>query len=287
MCFFIFEYNLKNNPNYEFFEKIFYKRKELLNCFLRRIREMTRTYRRNQVFGRKNIQITEIAGTSMGAIIGAFLAIGTTSDEMQKITREISYLQMIDFDLKNGFIKGDKIINFLEKYFGNTQIQDLKIPLKIIATDLETGEKKVFMSGKIVDAVRASISLPGIFGPHEIDGKFFIDGGVVSNLPLEELSTYQKIGISALKTYNGPLIRKKKFLGFELENGFFGMNSQILSRAFAIMMQQNEAQSITETHGKIQVLNFEYGELDMADFDEVEKFIELGYETARKNLNIK
>lgn len=235
----------------------------------------------------KNIQITEIAGTSMGAIIGAFLAIGTTSDEMQKIVREISYLQMIDFDLKNGFIKGDKIINFLEKYFGNTQIQDLKIPLKIIATDLETGEKKVFMNGKIVDAVRASISLPGIFGPHEIDGKFFIDGGVVSNLPLEELSTYQKIGISALKTYNGPLVRKKKFLGFELENGFFGMNSQILSRAFAIMMQQNEAQSIAETHGKIQVLNFEYGELDMADFDEVEKFIELGYETARKNLNIK
>ena len=135
----------------------------------------------------KNIQITEIAGTSMGAIIGAFLAIGTTSDEMQKITREINYLQMIDFDLKNGFIKGDKIINFLEKYFGNTQIQDLKIPLKIIATDLETGEKKVFMNGKIVDAVRASISLPGIFRPHEIDGKFFIDGGVVSNLPLEEL----------------------------------------------------------------------------------------------------
>ena len=143
------------------------------------------------------------------------------------------------------------------------------------------------MNGKIVDAVRASISLPGIFGPHEIDGKFFIDGGVVSNLPLEELSTYQKIGISALKTYDGPLVRKKKFLGFELENGFFGMNSQILSRAFAIMMQQNEAQSIAETHGKIQVLNFEYGELDMADFDEVEKFIELGYETARKNLNIK
>ena len=86
----------------------------------------------------KNIQITEISGTSMGAIIGAFLAIGTTSDEMQKIVREISYLQMIDFDLKNGFIKGDKIINFLEKYFGNTQMQDLKIPLKIIATDLET-----------------------------------------------------------------------------------------------------------------------------------------------------
>ena len=143
------------------------------------------------------------------------------------------------------------------------------------------------MNGKIVDAVRASISLPGIFRPHEIDGKFFIDGGVVSNLPLEELSTYQKIGISALKTYDGPLVRKKKFLGFELENGFFGMNSQILSRAFAIMMHQNEAQSIAETHGKIQVLNFEYGELDMADFDEVEKFIELGYETARKNLNIK
>lgn len=138
----------------------------------------------------------------MGAVIGAFLAIEKTSDEMQKIAQEISYLQMIDFDLKNGFIKGEKIVNFLKKYFGNTEIQYLKIPLKIIATNLETGEKKVFSSGKIVDAVRASISLPGIFRPHEIDGKLFIDGGVVSNLPLEELSTYQKIGISALKTYN-------------------------------------------------------------------------------------
>ena len=65
------------------------------------------------------------------------------------------------------------------------------------------------------------------------------------------------------------------------------MNSQILSRAFSMMMSQNEAQSIAESHGKTQVLNFDYGDLDMADFDEVEKFIELGYETARKNLNIK
>ncbi|MBB1553809.1 patatin-like phospholipase family protein [Candidatus Gracilibacteria bacterium] len=65
----------------------------------------------------KNIQITEIAGTSMGAVIGAFLAIEKTSDEMQKIAQEISYLQMIDFDLKNGFIKGEKIVNFLKKIF--------------------------------------------------------------------------------------------------------------------------------------------------------------------------
>ena len=65
----------------------------------------------------KNIQITEIAGTSMGAVIGAFLAIEKTSDEMQKIAQEISYLQMIDFDLKNGFIKGEKIVNFLKKFY--------------------------------------------------------------------------------------------------------------------------------------------------------------------------
>lgn len=183
----------------------------------------------------------------MGAVIGAFWAIGKTSDEMQTIAQEISYLQMIDFDLKNGFIKGNKIMDFLEKYFGKIQIQDLKIPLKIVATDIETGEKRVFSSGNIVDAIRASISLPGIFRPHEIDGKLFIDGGVVSNLPLEELTTREKIGISALKIYQGPLIRKKKILGFEVENGFFEMNSQILNRAFSIMMTQNEAQSIAQS----------------------------------------
>ena len=66
------------------------------------------------------------------------------------------------------------------------QFSELKIPLKIIATNIDTGEKVVFTEGRVVDAVRASFSIPGIFAPALIDGAQHIDGGIVANLAIEE-----------------------------------------------------------------------------------------------------
>jgi NTE family protein len=67
-------------------------------------------------------------------------------------------------------------MNLLEKYIGNTTFSETKIPLKIIATDIDTGEKYIFETGKIIDAIRASISIPGVFRPYNHLGKHFVDG---------------------------------------------------------------------------------------------------------------
>ncbi|RKW24214.1 hypothetical protein D8B46_01885 [Candidatus Gracilibacteria bacterium] len=234
----------------------------------------------------KNIKITEISGTSMGAIVGAFLAFGKNSSEMLEIAKELKILKLVDLDFKFGFVKGNKVVKKLRTYFGDTKIEDLKIKLKIVATDLGTGERKVFESGDLVDAIRASISLPGVFKPYKIGDNFFIDGGVVCNLPIDELTVRNKIGVSAINAPVGPLNSKKKFLWFEVNKSFFNLNYQILYRAVVGMMIQNEKISIEKATGNKQILNFDFGELGFTNFSEAEKFTEIGYEEAKKSLKI-
>ncbi|MFZ2256053.1 MAG: patatin-like phospholipase family protein [Patescibacteria group bacterium] len=96
----------------------------------------------------------------MGALIGALSASGYKSSEIQSIAEDARLIDLIDIDVKKGGIKGKRIVKFLEKYLSDTTFSELNIPLKIVATNIDTGEKVVFTEGRIVDAVRASISIP-------------------------------------------------------------------------------------------------------------------------------
>ncbi|ATU05228.1 hypothetical protein BKN14_02100 [Candidatus Gracilibacteria bacterium HOT-871] len=232
----------------------------------------------------KNIEIGEITGTSMGALIGALCAMGKNSKEIKKIAKEINYMKLFDFDFIYGSVKGDKVKKKIKYYFGDLKIEELKIKLKIIATNLETGEKKVFESGSIVDALRASISIPGVFKPYKIGKDVYVDGLVVDNLPIDELSLENKIGVSAIKLPSGPLSTKRKVLGIQLPKFFLNLNYQILYRTIVNLMYQNEAKSIEIASGNKQVLHFDFGKLEFFNFSKVDKFVEIGYETAKKNL---
>ena len=114
----------------------------------------------------------EISGTSIGAVIGAFYAAGYTSTDMKKIALDTNILKLVDLDLKNWFFKGNKIVKYLEKYLWEMEFSDLTIPLSIVATDIDTGEKVIFREGKVIDAIRSSISLPGIFRPYKYMGRW-------------------------------------------------------------------------------------------------------------------
>ena len=127
-----------------------------------------------------------IVGTSMGALIGAFYACGYTSHEISQIASSTSLIKLIDLDIKSGWIKWDKIMSFLQKHIGDRDFSQLQIPLKIIATNIDTGEKVVFSEWRIIDAIRASISIPWIFAPVIYKGSHLIDGWIVANLPIEE-----------------------------------------------------------------------------------------------------
>lgn len=135
--------------------------------------------------------ITSIAGTSMGALVGGLYAAG-------KLQEAYAWLKTIDnwevfklADLKNitstGIINGEYIFDELHRLVGDVRIEDLPIPFCAVAADLDTGKEKVFTRGKLLDAIRASISMPVFFVPHKIRGKRYIDGGVVNGLPINHV----------------------------------------------------------------------------------------------------
>lgn len=111
-----------------------------------------------------------------------------TADEIYDFVRdEFSYWKLIDFSFTKGFVAGDKIFKKLREVYGRSKVNSTQIPLKIVATRLDDCEKIIFQNETILDAVRASMSVPALFAPHMIDGKYFVDGMLSENLPISVL----------------------------------------------------------------------------------------------------
>ncbi|WP_050614671.1 patatin-like phospholipase family protein [Bacillus testis] len=133
----------------------------------------------------ENIPVSYIAGSSMGALIGCLFAAGTDLEQWQKIVSRFKRKYYLDFTVpKMGLIKGNRIRDFIGIFTHWKNIEELDIPLAVVAANLHSGKKVVFTEGLIADAVRASISIPGIFTPPIIDGQLLVDGGVVDRVPV-------------------------------------------------------------------------------------------------------
>lgn len=149
-----------------------------------------------KILEKENIIIDCISGSSIGAIVGGLYAKGYSVKDLEEIALSISKKDIYEFlDFSHslqGIIKGDKILNFLKNLLGEIEFSQLNLPFLTVAVDLITGEKIVFTKGKVVFAIRGSISIPVIFQPYPYDHKLLIDGGVLSPLPVEELKEYQK-----------------------------------------------------------------------------------------------
>lgn len=131
---------------------------------------------------------SEIIGTSIGSIIGALYAIGNTSETIKEKLKDLETKNLFEIKYFQGKIEYKKAKLFLKEIFYNKKMSDAKIPLKIIATNLKNGKKKIFTNKDnllIYDVIMASIAIPGIFTAKRINHEFFIDGGVSSNLPIE------------------------------------------------------------------------------------------------------
>jgi NTE family protein len=141
-----------------------------------------------------NIKVDYIAGTSIGAFVGAFYSSGNL-DYLEKFALGMDWKSIISFfDVGfpiRGLLDGEKIYQLVSKQFLKKKIEETKIPFCTVATDLIAGEEVVIKSGNIVDAVRASISLPGIFTPLKKDEKYLVDGGLVNPVPVDVV---QKMG---------------------------------------------------------------------------------------------
>lgn len=128
-----------------------------------------------------------ISGTSAGAIVGGFYCAGFSPDEILKIIIKTNMLSIFKpaFSWK-GLLSMDKFASILKTYLPHSFEQLLK-PLKIAATELEQGKIHYFDSGELIKPILASSCLPVLFNPIEIEGKKFIDGGILNNLPVEGL----------------------------------------------------------------------------------------------------
>ena len=136
----------------------------------------------------KGYTITSIAGCSMGSIIAGMYAAGQLKEAKEwflQVDKQL-ILRMMDINLLSGnsLVKGQRIIQELEKIVPDRPIEELNIPCSIVASDMMNTEEVVFRTGSLFEAVRASISIPLFFQPVQIAHRLLIDGGILNPLPL-------------------------------------------------------------------------------------------------------
>jgi NTE family protein len=127
-----------------------------------------------------------VAGTSAGSVVGALYASGLNGFALQEQSFALDESQVRDITFgSGGLVKGEKLQEYVNQLVGNEPIDKLAKPFAAVATELNTGERIVFRRGNTGQAVRASCSIPGVFQPATISGKRYVDGGVVSPVPVD------------------------------------------------------------------------------------------------------
>jgi NTE family protein len=143
-----------------------------------------------QELEQKGFEITSVAGSSVGALIGGMYAAGALNGFTEWICSldQVDVFDLMDFTLSGqGFIKGDKLFGLLKSYMGEMNIESLNIPYVAVAADLVTRKEVVFNSGKLSDAIRASVAIPSVITPVIVRDMILVDGGVVSPIPAEHV----------------------------------------------------------------------------------------------------
>ena len=134
-----------------------------------------------------NIGIDVVCGSSMGALVGGAFAAGQL-DRMEQMIRSLAwsdFLQFMEVPIpRSGLIDGDKIATYLRSRLSDVNIENLAMPFAAVATDLTSGQEVWIQQGSIIDAIRASIAMPGMFTPLKRDGLLLVDGGLVNPVPV-------------------------------------------------------------------------------------------------------
>lgn len=152
-----------------------------------------------KVLEEENIPVDFVAGTSVGAIIGAAYCGGMTAAELAEMAGTLRFRDFARLTLSRyGFYNNDRMVRFFARVLKKHTFEELTIPLAITATEFRTGEPVVFTKGALVDPIRASCAYPGMFLPVEIGGRSYIDGMLaygVPTTPLRQMGAGRVIGI--------------------------------------------------------------------------------------------
>lgn len=139
-----------------------------------------------RVLERENIPVDYIAGCSIGSMIGALYCAGQQPDTILKLARHLKRNYWLDFIIpKMGIVSGEKVLQVMRLLTQQKSFADLKTPLAVVATEINHGKEVVFTEGDLAKAVRASISVPGIFVPYQWDDMLLVDGAVLNPTPID------------------------------------------------------------------------------------------------------
>ncbi|CAH0992701.1 hypothetical protein SIN8267_02834 [Sinobacterium norvegicum] len=249
-----------------------------------------------------NIQVSAVAGTSAGSIMGALYASGLSADEIAEEVKHIDWkggfsddanrpdlpMRRKQDDFKNlikyrvsikdgevrlpkGVVQGQQLNLILKDLFKDVEdvrnFDDLPIPYRAVAADILTGEPYVFKGGSLATATRASMSIPGVYSPVEYDGHLLVDGGIAANLPVEIV---QAMGVDQVIVVD---ISTPLKTDDELDS-FLAMSGQVLT----ILTQRNTAEQIGKMKKGDILIRPDLDEITTFSFDKTELAIQRGYE---------
>ncbi len=252
------------------------------------------------------IPISAVAGTSMGALVGGVYASGMDAGEMERRLTTVDWDDLLSDDpprrewpirrkqreiqapvdlsfgagrhglrLPVGALAGQQLEIFFNELVGDAaalpRFDDLPIPFRAVATDLVNGQPRVFEDGPLPRAMRASMSVPGVFAPVRVDGRLYVDGGLVCNLPVD---VARRMGVDLIIAVN----LGTSYLPEDRLESVLGVMSQMV----VILTQQNVAQSLAQLHHDRDILiEPDLGDITAADFKRVAAAISTGERAAR------
>lgn len=213
-----------------------------------------------------------VVGTSAGSVVGALYAGGYTGFELQKIALQLEQESVGDWALPDrGFVKGEMLQNFINKALQNRSIEHLRKPFAAVATELQTGEMAAFRRGNTGMAVRASSSIPGVFQPVNIGGKEYVDGGLVSPIPVRVARGMGADVVIAVDISNKP------------RYGKVSDSIDIMLQTFSIMGQTIGRYELAEAD---VVIRPQTGKIGAAEFDQKHLAIMEGEKAALAALSL-
>ncbi len=216
----------------------------------------------------QEVKIDRIAGSSVGALVGALYARGSEIEEILQFFKDTPVLQYRFFAIgKPGLIDTERYRPLFQNYFPKNDFAELKLPMHVVATDLLNGEEKAFHSGELITPLLASAALTPFFSPVEIDGILYADGGIMNNFPKEYVERESDFVIGSNVSITEELQKRN------LRNSW-----QLAGRITGLMIYASCREKIEECDLMVEAQ--ELSQIGVLDKKEIDKAFTIGYDAA-------
>ncbi len=240
-----------------------------------------------KVFDELGVKPEIVVGASMGSLVGGFYAAGYPAARIEQLALEIDKKRkkwLFPLHLsKKGFIDGRRVVEYLIPYLGDKRIEDLPLRYAATAVDIESREEVIIDHGGLIPAIRASISIPVAFMPHQYAGRVLIDGGFPNPVPVSvafRMGATRVIGVNVLTTSAYPQVS----LTAKIPSGKTYSMKKVLETTMDIISSRLIDFEMTGA-GETLLINVNTEGIDISHFEKAKPAIERGYQEARRRMH--